>query len=519
MSLAAACKLFICFIPLHLAAPNNHSFLSNDAPHQPFSETIPVIFPGRSSYLSRPDASSRNLATDKSDAGFVENFKTDLSSVEKTLCHRQLERTIEEWLKMDIVSSGQSSNTNENVPTQQGVMDFEAVLFAARPGAVQAAATTSDVYSDQSELWKSRFSRDTFKALISRNAQSSGLQAAADLEQLEHIQQEPIASRGTAALRSNPLFTYVAAQLPSDPVDSSRNNRVSGDFSSISSTQVNSKSISTLLQSLTTDKLEPYATSLYSPASGSDVFSMRRLIDQELEPNSFLTTDPCRAEGASDCKTVLNLALIRNSAACNLVSDTSAKYTLNRLPEKKSGGSTLICNNPIPPAVNRVPISNPSVTAPLHFITKQSTSSKKPNKKPTSPEKLTTSRSVPTQTSVRTELTAAAPGGPIHTAQTSNSTKSTNGFTCGRCGKLFFVYVAFKKHLSSHNKEGEYRCNWPDCSILEKSCGRLSRHYLEHLPANDLYLCEVCGKIYNSWRLFTSHKQSVHTKGEFCFRK
>ncbi|VDN22289.1 unnamed protein product [Gongylonema pulchrum] len=507
MSLAAACKLFICFFPLHLAAPSNHSFLSSDALHQkPAAETIPAAFTEMTSYLYPPDTPSRNLATDVSHAGFAENIGIDVLNFEITPYYHQMDRLFDDWLQT-IDNPDQSLVSNENLANEQGIMDFEATLLAAEPDAAQAAATTSDVHAGQTKLWNSRLDSDTISAFISKNAQFSELQPAADLEQTKHIQQKPVTFCGKTAMLNNPLLTYATAQLPSDPMDIFRTNRGSRDLASISSTEFNSKSLSTLLQSPTTDKLGTDATCLHGSASDSGACSMPRSVDSELP------TDPCTSHCATGGATVSELFIVRSSAACN--PDTSDKYFVNRLPEGKSKLRALLCSNPLPPVVNDVPIGKPSMTAPVHFITKQSTSSKKLGKK------LSISQSAPTQNSVRTGLTTVASVGLICTAQpsTSNSTKSTKWFTCGRCGKLFLAYVVFKKHLNSHNKKGEYRCNWPECGILETGYRRLSRHYVEHLSGSDLYPCDTCGKVYDRWCALTMHKQAVHTKGgEFCSR-
>ncbi|VDN19922.1 unnamed protein product [Gongylonema pulchrum] len=528
MSLAAACKLFVCFILLRLATPNNHSYLDSDAPYQPVTETIPVISTETTSSLFLRDANSENLAKIEPDASFSGNIETDLSDVENPLYYCRLEQILEEWFKTmneSVDDPGQSPIPNETIVAEQDLLDLEAMFFAAEPDAVQAAATTmkpfidSDFHNDQSELWNSMLSSDTFTALISRNAQSSGLQSAADLERLEHSQQKPITSNSTEAPLSSPLLSDVTAQLPLEPVDLSRNNRVSEDLSLIPSTEVDSKLVSTLLQRPTIDKLEADATCLHGSASGSGACSTSRSIDSELGPNSSLSMDSRESQGAAEGATVLNLVIVGSPVATNFVSNSSGKYILSRLPKRKPEIRTLLCYNLIPPVVNHVIIYKPSVTIPPHFTIKQPTSSKQPTKKTVN--KPITFQPVPTQTSARTELAIATSGESVRTAQpsTSNSTKSTKRFTCGRCGKLFFTYIIFKKHLSSHNKKGEYRCNWPNCGIIEEGYKHLSRHYLEHLSGSDLSLCDICGKIYDCKSHLTSHMQSVHTKGEFCFQK
>ncbi|VDN21804.1 unnamed protein product [Gongylonema pulchrum] len=105
-----------------------------------------------------------------------------------------LEWLIEDWLETTnelIDDPDQIPVPSENLIAERGVTNFEPTLCAAEPDAAQAAATTWD---DQPVLWNSRFDSDTFTALISRNDKSSGLQSAADLEQLKHIQQKPITS-------------------------------------------------------------------------------------------------------------------------------------------------------------------------------------------------------------------------------------------------------------------------------------------------------------------------------------
>ncbi|VDN44104.1 unnamed protein product [Gongylonema pulchrum] len=374
MSLAAACKLFICFIPLCLAAPGNHSSLSSDAPYQPVAETIPVTFTGTTSYLSLPDASSRNSAAVEPDARFVENVETDLSDIKGAFYYNRLESNIKEWLKTKFwsIEDHQSSIPNENLTAERGIKNFEATLRAAEPDAAHAAIATmmpfvdSDVHTNQSELWNSGLDSNTLIALISKNAQFSGLQSAADLEQLEHIQQKPITSNSTTALHSNSFFAYVTAQIPSGPVDLSRTHYKSEDFSSIPSTEIDSKSISTLLQSPTTDKLGPYATCLHGSASGSGVFSMSRPIDLEHGPNLSFSIDPRISQGSTKGATASNLVIMRSSAASNPVTNALDKYTVIRQLKKKSKLRALICNNSTPPVVNRVPTRKPSMTC--HYI-------------------------------------------------------------------------------------------------------------------------------------------------------
>ncbi|VDN22315.1 unnamed protein product [Gongylonema pulchrum] len=503
MSLAAACKLFLCFIPLRLAAPSNHSYLNSDAPQQPVTETIPAVFMQTTSYLPLLNEFSRNLAADESNADFNENIEADLFNVENTFCYDEMEWFIDEWLKT-VDNAGQSPVSNENLAAERGAMDFEAMLRVTEPNAVQTPAATSDALTDQPELWNSKLDGNAFTTLISRNA------LAADLDQLERIEQKPINSYGTVTLHSSPLLTGDTAQFPSDLVNSSRNNRVSGDFSSIPSTDVDSRSLSILLQSRTTNKLWSDVAYQHGSASGSSALSTLRPVDLELRPNSYLSIDPFTSQGATGGPTVSNL-IVNSAANTTLVSDTSDKCIAIRQLKKKLEIPALHWYNPIPSVLNHVPIGKANVTAPLHFITKQSTSPKKPTKK------LTTSQPDPTQTSVRTGLTTVSLAGTIPSAQASCSTKSTKELTCGRCGKLFFAYRVFKKHLSSHNKKGEYRCNWPDCGIHEKSYKRLSQHYLQHMPKSDIRKCEECGKTFDSLFHSNLHKQRVHTKGELCF--
>ncbi|VDK29320.1 unnamed protein product [Gongylonema pulchrum] len=112
-----------------------------------------------------------------------------------------------------------------------------------------------------------------------------------------------------------------------------------------------------------------------------------------------------------------------------------------------------------------------------------------------------------------------------HRESTSTSSKATRfkGFSCGVCSQefKFKIFGYFRKHLESHNKRREYRCNWFLCGITVDNRHMLERHYLEHLLEQNLHRCAECGRIFDSAPLLNAHINAVHLakKGQFCLRK
>ncbi|VDN31086.1 unnamed protein product [Gongylonema pulchrum] len=446
----------------------------------------------------------------------VELDDTDsVVAAERMPISRQLEHFTVGWLAETpnpILSSDAKSNVQQNLcsgtkaDADQGIMKFDLTDMAFGSDTTFVTARTAVSFTSFDfcpNYWDLRGSKSRKILRTGPGSvfdQLTEQQPPATMKGVHPIsnQFEAAASHTVALTQHIKLFQSCATELhETDHVKLPRSDFPARNFASFFSTQTGSRSVPDSPRNSGGDEYGLgafFSRTSADDESGSDLFSSQ-IFARDNEAGASAQQNLIVDRIASNL-------LLGGPSGCNFQS---------KLPEDKVPGKlgSELLNSP---GLEHVEICRADLTGSQRFQTQNSPAS----------------RLVSPPTTFSGNFTVDASQFPDKVGDsdsTSTSSEATRfkGFTCGVCSQelKFKLFGCFRKHLNSHNKRGEYRCNWLHCGTTFDNRHILERHYLDHLLEYDLHRCAECGRIFDSAPFLNAHTNAVHLvkKSQFCLRK